>query len=334
MSEQDLKATNKTFFSRIIFFIFRIPHSAFRIRDALRSRFWLVLVILYLLSGIYFVAADEQAVVSRFGQVVEKGVTPGIHYHLPWPVESVVKLKVLEAKRLTIGLEMPDQALGRRAAENAPEFLTGDQNIINVQMTVQYAIKDPAAYLYRSLEVTEMIARTVESAFARTIARDSIDSILTTGKISVQNATLERSREILDHYASGVHIDSINIEQVSPPAEASDAFREVASARADRDRIINEAQGYASDNLARARGEAEKMQSEAEAYRQQRINEAKGDAARFEKLISESSRARAITERRLYLETMEEILPRVKKVVIDSSGSKSLMDLSIIKPYQ
>jgi membrane protease subunit HflK len=229
---------------------------------------------------------------------------------------------------------MPDQVLGRTAAERPPEFLTGDQNIVIVRMAVQYAIKDPAAYLYRSREVTEVIARVVESAFAQTIAAEFVDSVLTTGKIAVQNATLERSRVTLDGYSSGVHLESINIENISPPGEVSDAFRESISARADRDRIINEAQGYRSDALAKAQGEAEKQQSDAQAYLVQRVNEAKGDAARFEKLIAESSRAREITENRLYIEAMEEILPKVKKVVIDSSGSKNLMDLSIIKPYR
>src|SRR5262249_15606200 len=118
----------------------------------------------------------------------------------------------------------------------------------------------------------------------------------------------------------------------APPTEVADAFRDVASARADRDRITNEARGYANDAVAKARGEAEKLRSDAEGYRQQRVNEAQGDAARFEKLLAEASRAKDITERRLYLETMEEILPRIKKVVIDSAGSKSLMDLGIIQP--
>jgi membrane protease subunit HflK len=295
----------------------------------LKRRLWLALLLLYLLSGVYFVAPEQQAVVTRFGRVVAKGVTPGIHYHLPWPVESVTKLKVLETKRLTIGVEMPDQALGRAAAE---QYLTGDQNIITVRMAVQYAIKDPAAYLYRSRESAGMIARAVESAFAQTIAAKPVDDILTTGKIAVQNDTLRRSREILDAYQSGVFISSINIENVIPPAEVADAFREVAGARADRDRIVNEAHGYANDAIARAEGEAGKLTSDAESYRQQRVNEAEGDAARFTKLHAEYSKARDLTERRLYLEAMEEILPRVKKVVIDSSGSKTLMDLGIIKP--
>jgi len=300
----------------------------------LKRRFWLVLLLLYLLSGIYFVAPEQQAVVLRFGRVVAKGVAPGIHYHLPWPVESIVKLRVLETKRLTIGVEMPDRVLGRTAAETPTQFLTGDQNIITVQMAVQYAVEDPALYLYRSPDATLLIAKAVESAFAQTIAAEPVDSVLTTGKIAVQNQTLERSREILDAYASGVHLSSINIESVTPPAEVSDAFREVASARADRDRIINEAHGYASDAVAKAQGEAEKLRSEAEGYRQRRINEAQGDAARFEKLRAESSKAKEITEKRLYLEAMEEILPKVKKVVIDSSGPKSLMDLGIIRPSQ
>src|SRR5215471_17148326 len=125
--------------------------------DRLKQRVCLIAIALYLLSGIYAVPPEQQAVVSRFNRVVTKGVLPGIHYHLPWPVERVTTLKVLETKRLTIGIEMPDMVLGRRAAERPVEYLTGDQNIINVQMAVQYAIKDPAAYLYRSREVTDVI---------------------------------------------------------------------------------------------------------------------------------------------------------------------------------
>ncbi len=301
----------------------------------LRRRFWLVALVAYLMSGIYSVAPEQQAVVTRFNRVLTKGVLPGIHYHSPWPVERVTTLKVLETKRLTIGIEAPDMLLGRRAAERPVEYLTGDQNIINVQMAVQYAVKDPAAYLYRSREVTGTIGSAVESAFAATIAADTVDAILTTGKVAVQNATLEQARHTLDDYGSGIFLSSINIESVSPPAEVAEAFRDVASARADRDRITNEARGYAGDLIAKAHGEAEKMQSEAEADRQRRINEAGGDAARFVKLLSEASRAREITERRLYLETTEEVLPRVKKVVIDSaSGPRNLMDLGIIQPGQ
>jgi membrane protease subunit HflK len=293
-----------------------------------------MLFLVYLLSGVYFVAPEQQAVVTCFGRVVAKGVTPGLHYHLPWPIETIGKLRVLETKRLTIGVEMPDQVLGRTAAETPVQYLTGDQNIITVQMAVQYAVSDPAAYLFRAREVTPLIARAVESAFAQTISAEQVDSLLTTGKVAVQNATLGRSREILERYGAGVHLNSINIESVSPPVEVADAFREVASARADRDRIVNEAQGYASDAVARVQGEAGKLRSDAESFRLQRINEAEGEAARFTKLLVESGKAKDVTERRLYLETMEEVLPRVKKVVVDSAGARSLMDLGIIRPAQ
>ncbi len=296
---------------------------------------WLTALALYVMSGVYAVGPEQQAVVTRFNRVVTKGMLPGIHYHLPWPIERVTALKVLETKRLTIGIEMTDQVLGRRASERPAEYLTGDQNLLNVQMAVQYAIKDPAAYLFRSREVTDIIGRAVESAFATTTAGQTVDAVLTTGRIAVQNATLEQARRTLDDYGSGVFVSSINIESVAPPAEVADAFRDVASARADRDRIVNEAHGYANDLVAKAHGESEKLKSDAEGDRQRRINEATGDAARFMKLLAEASRAREITERRLYLETTEEVLPRVKKVVIDSSsGSRSLMDLGIIQPGQ
>ncbi len=309
-----------------------VSYQSLRPRAALRHRWWVVLLLLYLLSGIYFVAPEQQAVVLRFGRVAGPPLAPGLHYHLPFPIERIVKLKVLETKRLTVGIEMPDQFLGRDARGTPTQYLTGDQNIINLQMAVQFNIKDAAAYLFRAQDVAQLVARAVEAAFTQTVAGYNVDSLLTTGKVEVQNATWQESQQILDLYHSGVALHAINIETVAPPAEVADAFREVASARADRERIINEAHGYANDALAKARGEASKLLSEATSYRQQRINEAQGEAARFEKLIAEYSKAKDITERRLYLETMEEVLPRIKKVIIDSHGPKSLIELGLIRP--
>jgi membrane protease subunit HflK len=290
---------------------------------------WLVLV-LYLASGIYLVAPEQQAVVTRFGRVAASGVAPGLHYHWPWPIERITKLKVLETKRLTIGVEMPDPLLGRTAAPPV-QFLTGDQNIIALVVAVQYGIKDAGAYLFKVQDVTRVVETAVESAFAQTVAVESVDNILTTGKTAAQNAALAHARVLLEAYGSGVHLSALNIESVTPPAEVSDAFREVTSARADRDRIINEAHGYANDAWAKAQGEAGKLKSEAEGHRQQRINEAQGEAARFDKLLAATGQARELTAQRLYLETMEEVLPRMKKVVVDSAGSRTLMDLGIFQ---
>ena len=302
-----------------------------RALNFLRERFGWLLLLAYAASGVYLVAPEQQAVVTRFGRVAASGVGPGLHYHWPWPVERVVKLRVLETKRLTIGVEAPDQVLGRSAAAPLP-FLTGDQNILSIVVAVQYGVKDAGAYLFRAQDVTRLIETAVASAFAQTIAVRSVDDVLTTGKTDAQNATLARARDLLDACGSGVHLSAVNIETVAPPAEVADAFREVASARADRDRIVNEAQGHASDALAKAAGEAAKLVSDAGSYRERRINEAQGEAARFAKLLAAAGQARDLTAQRLYLEAMEEILPRMKKVVIDSAGGRNPIDLGIFHP--
>jgi membrane protease subunit HflK len=303
-------------------------------KSALRRRWWIGAFAIYLLSGVYLVAPDQQSVVVRFGRVVEKRVLPGIHYHLPFPVERVIKLKALETKRLAVGIEMPDKVLGRGGLDSRTLYLTGDQNLINVQVSVQFSVKELPDYLFNSRDVTKLVSQAVESAFAATIAGEGVDNLLTTGKVAVQNSTRQLSQEMLDSYSSGVSISSVNIESVSPPAGAADAFLEVASARADRDRIINEAYGYANDVVARSRGEADKSISDAESYRERRVNEAQGESVRFTKLVVEYSQAKQVTEKRLYLEAMEEILPRIKKVIVDSTGSKNLMDLGVIRPSQ
>ncbi|MDX2033927.1 MAG: FtsH protease activity modulator HflK [Blastocatellia bacterium] len=309
----------------------RAPWRSGRAASFLREHFRLIALLLYFASGLYLVAPEQQAVVTRFGRVVANGVGPGLHYHWPWPVEGIVKLKALETKRLTLGVEMPDQVLGRGGGARV-QFLTGDQNIIAVVVAVQYGIKDAGAYLFRAEDATRLIETAVASAFAHTIAVEPVDNLLTTGKAAAQNATLARARALLDGYGSGVHLSAVSIENVAPPEEVADAFREVASARADRDRIINEAHGYASDALAKAAGEAGKLVSDAGGYREQRINEAQGEAARFDKLLTASGQARDLTGQRLYLEAMEEILPRMKKVVIDSAGGRGLVDLGIFQP--
>ena len=299
--------------------------------SGIRNRLWWALAVIYLLSGVYLVAPEQQAVVLRFGRVAQQRVPPGIHWHLPFPLERAVKLKALETKRLTVGVELPDQVLGRAANETPAQYLSGDQNIIQVQLAVQYQIKDAADYLFNTPESPRLIARAVEAAFAQTVAAEQVDNILTTGKIAAQNATYKSAQALLDQYQSGVFLSAINIEKITPPAEVADAFRDVASARADRDRIANEAYGYANDLVAKAQGEAEKLRQDAAGYRQQRINEAQGEAERFTKLLDESRKARGVTEQRLYLEAMEEVLPKIKKVIVDSRGPHSLMDLGIIR---
>ncbi len=278
----------------------------------------LVLLALYLASGSYFVYADQQAVVLIFGKVREKHVLPGIHWTWPYPFSRIEKLRVLETKRLTVGIEAPDQVLGRRAGEIKTQFLTGDQNIISICLAVQYAIKDPVEYLFRARDVTSVIAKTVESALSSVVVQRKIDSLLTTEKVMVQSEVRRSAQQLLDGYGSGVSISSISIESMAPPDEVLEAFRDVASAREDRERIKREADSYANDVLPKARGEAARHLAEATGYCERKINEAIGDSDRFRSLAAEYSKARDVTAARLFLETMEEVLPRLKKIVVEA----------------
>ena len=282
---------------------------------------------LWLLSGVYIVPADQQAVVTRFGKVVEPRVMPGIHISWPWPIERVTKLKVQQLQRLVIGGDISDGILGR-TDPRISQFLTGDQNLIHMRVVVQYSVGDPAQYLFRAEDVAKAVGAAVEAELAHRVANRDVDAVLTTEKAAIQEQVRAAGQKIIDGYGIGVLLASVNIESAQPPPEAADAFRDVAGARADAARIVNEAHGYANDVIPRARGEAERLLAEAEAYRQRKINEALGDAARFSQVAREYERARQVTGRRLYLEAMEQILPRIRKLVVDKSGN---LDLTIIR---
>jgi modulator of FtsH protease HflK len=285
------------------------------------------LVVLWLLSGIYIVPADQQAVVTRFGRVVEPRVFPGIHFALPWPVDRVSKLKVQQLQRLVVGGDLPDNVLGRMQPL-ASQFLTGDQNIINLRAVVQYSVGAPADYLFRTQDVSRSVGVAVETELARRIGRTPVDAVLTTEKSAIQDEVRGAAQKLIDDYGAGVRIASVNIESITPPPEAAEAFRDVASARADAARIYNESLGYANDVIPRARGQAQQMLEAAAAYKEDKVNEATGEAARFEMVAREYARASAVNGHRFYVETMEQILPKIKKLIVDKNGN---IDLTIIR---
>ena len=278
-------------------------------------------------TSVYLVAPDQQAVETRFGKVISPRVMPGIHISLPWPIDRVTKLKVRQLQRLVVGGDAAEGVLGRNQPLRS-QFLTGDQNIVSMRVVVQYSVGVPADYLFRSEDVTRLTGAAVEAELARRIARHSVDAVLTTEKAAIQEEVRAAAQKRLNGYRAGVALSTVNIETVSPPPEAAEAFRDVASARADAARIMSEAQGYANDIVPRARGEAQQMLESAEGYKQRKVNEAQGDAARFEQVAAEYNRAAEVTGQRLYVEAMEEILPRIKKLIVDSNGN---LDLSIIR---
>ena len=293
-----------------------------------RFRQWIVVaLVLWLLTGVYLVNTQQQAVVTRFGAVVEPRVLPGIHIALPWPIDRVTKLKVQQLQRLVVGGDAADTVLGRSQPLQS-QFLTGVQNIISLRVVVQYSVASPVDYLFRTSNVAQVVGATVETTLAQKVAAQTVDAILTSGKAAIQEDVRAASQRLLDEYHAGVVLSTINIESVTPPPEAADAFRDVASARADSSRIVNEAQGYANDEIPRARGQAQQLLEAAQGYRQRKIDEAQGDAARFTQVAAEYAKASQVNGERLYLETMETILPKIKKLIVDNKGN---LDLTIVR---
>lgn len=286
------------------------------------------LALAYAASGTYLVPPDRQAVVTRFGRVVNARVFPGVHYHWPYPVERFYRLKVREAKRAMVGGEAADETLGVMRPLRS-QFLTSDQNIIQMRAIAQYNVNSPADYLFRAENIEALVRDAVETELARETAHRSVDAMLTTERVVVQEAVRERAQVLLDAYGAGVMLMSVNIESVAPPGEVAEAFRDVSGARADAARIVNEAQGYANALLPRARGQAQQLLESAEGYRVSKVNDAQGEGTRFTKLAAEYGKAREVTSERLYLEVMEQILPRVKKLVVEKD-----LDLSILRKLE
>jgi membrane protease subunit HflK len=292
-----------------------------------KRRIFAILFGLWLLTSVYIVAADQQAVVTRFGKVAEPRVMPGIHISLPWPIDRVTKLKVQQLQRLVVGGDISDGVLGR-TQPLISQFLTGDQNIIHMRVVVQYSVGVPADYLFHAENVGRAVGAIVEAELAHRVANRHVDAVLTTEKVAIQDEVRAAAQKLINDYRIGVLLASVNIESVAPPPEAADAFRDVAGARADSARIVNEAHGYANTVIPKARGEAQQMLEASQAYKERKINEAQGDASRFIQVAAEYARASEVNGRRLYVETMEQILPKIRKLIVDKSGN---LDLTIIR---
>jgi modulator of FtsH protease HflK len=288
-------------------------------------------LLIWAASGIYKVDTDELGVVLRFGKLSDV-TEPGLNYHLPWPVESVQKPKVTEVKRAEIGFRTIKSGSPARF-ESVPQeslMLTGDENIVDIDLIVQFKIKDPAAYLFKVRDVSGTVQSAAEASLRQVIGNHKIDEALTDGKFQIQNEIQEILQAILDRYNAGVLVVAVQLQDVHPPEQVIAAFKDVASALEDKNKFINQAQGYQNDILPRTRGHAQEVLRQAESYSQERILRSEGDSQRFLKLLGEYQLAPSVTEKRLHLETMEKILPGLKKYIAkvkDSSGLLPLLDM-------
>ncbi|NHZ84622.1 MAG: FtsH protease activity modulator HflK [Planctomycetia bacterium] len=283
----------------------------------------LVLFVLYLSSGSYLVSPGEEAVERLFGRVVAEGISEGLHYRLPWPFQQVDKVNVSEIKREGIGLLLQEH----RGVHSSPEkiqILTGDENIIEVQLVIQYRISDPAKYLFKvDYRPYQIINEVVRYAITRIGSSMLVDEMLTIAKEEIQRRVQSETQRLLDAYQSGLSVVTVNIKKMYPPDEVSDSFRDVASAREDKSRIINNAQGYRNSLLPPAKGEAVRKIRKAEGYHAEVINRAQGETDRFLQMLAEyrktsKNASTDVTRERLYIETMEKIFPKVKKYILDT----------------
>jgi membrane protease subunit HflK len=287
----------------------------------------IAVLLVWLTSGIYTIQPGEEGVVTRFGEIV-RTTTAGLNYHLPWPVEQVYKVDIARIRRLEIGFRSnparPD-LIRRVPAESL--MLTGDENIVDAQLTVQYRVKDPKRYLFKLLNPVSTLRAATEVALRNKVGNTTIEEVLTVGRDRVQNETQEFLQQLMDAYESGIQVTEVKLQMVEAPTQVKDAFDEVVRAREDREKLINEARGYREDVIPKARGEAQQIVEAAEAYKQERTLKAKGDAAHFNAVLHEYQKAPEVTRERLHLETIERILPNVEKVIIDSKGANNVVPL-------
>ncbi len=289
----------------------------------------LVAIVLWLLSGIYIVQPDEQGVVRRFGKAV-KVTEPGPNYHFPSPIERVDKPKVKKVRRMEIGFRtVPGSSPARyRFYPEESLMLTGDEQIIDAQVIVQYQISDPIDFLFnvRGLERQQgAIMDAAEVSLRQVVGQRPIDDVLITEKLQIEIDIRELLQRIIDNYQSGIRIVEVKLQTVRPPQEVAAAFSDVVSAKEDKERLVKEAEGYREDVLPKARGQVQKRIREAEAYKSQRVKRSQGDADRFLTVLKEYKNAKDVTRKRLYLETMEQIMPGIRKFIIDPKAGGNVL---------
>ena len=297
-----------------------------------KSTWWMivcVVLVLWAASGIYRVLPDEEGVVLRFGRFTTS-TGPGLHYHLPWPVERVIKPKVTIVNRFDVGLRGGQQnvpLVGSPRLETPRDvpaeslMLTGDENIIDIDFSVFWVIKDAYDFLFNIQNPPATVKAVAESAMREIIGKTMIQRALTQDRQKIEEEVKVLMQKTLDEYGAGVEITQVKMQKVDPPAAVIDAFRDVQAARADQERLRNEAQAYRNRVVPESRGEAARIRKEAEAYREQTIAEAEGQAQRFLAVYAEYKNASGVTRQRMFFETMERVLQGSRKVIIDAPGT-------------
>ena len=282
----------------------------------------LIFLAIWLLSGFYKVNANEQGVVLRFGEWV-RTTQPGLHYHLPYPIEIAKTPKVTKVNKTEIGFRTFRES--KRLLSEESLMLTGDENIVDINFSVFWVIKDAGKYLFNLRSPENSIKSVSESVMREVIGNSLIASVLAEGRKDIEVKSIETIQEVLDNYGSGVQITQLQLQKVDPPDQVIDSFRDVQRARADKEKSINEAIAYKNDIIPKARGEAAKIIQESEAYKKEVVARSEGDANRFNSILKSYKNNEDVTKNRIYLETLEEILQNANKVIIDTKQGSGVL---------
>jgi len=279
-----------------------------------------LLVLAVALGGVYKVGPGEQGIVRTLGKVRASGRTgPGLHFRIPL-VQRVDVVNIEQIRRMEVGFQ------GTQKVPGEAMMITGDANIVEVHMIVQYRVVDSTKYLFELKDADDALRATAEVAMRSVVGRTNIDEVLTTEREKVQAETREWLQNRMDAYQSGISITELRLQAVDAPDEVKDAFHEVVRAREEKEKLVNQAMGYEADLIPRARGEAEKIKRDAEGYKERRILEAKGDATKFESVYFAYKQAPKVTKERLYIESLERVVARSpKKVLVDEQIAKNAM---------
>ncbi|AIY88318.1 MULTISPECIES: FtsH protease activity modulator HflK [Thermotoga] len=299
----------------------------------MRKYVWIVVFIvlgIYFLTGVYQVGPSEVTLLKTFGRFTSV-VPSGIHYHLPYPIQSHVTVDVTTVRKIEIGFRSIQRG-ERISYQSVPQeaiMITGDNNLVSVEAVVQYRVKDPVAYAFNITEADSIVRFTTESVLREKVAMRSIDDVLTSGRDEIGFETARMLQEILDSYNCGIKVENVYLQEVVPPDPVVDAFDDVNNARQDKERLINEARKYANDVVPKAQGQAQEILRQAEAYAQEVYLKALGEAKRFEEVLEEYSKAPDITRKRMLLDALQSLLEKSENKVFFVGNGDSLNILNI-----
>ncbi len=278
-----------------------------------------IVLALWLVSGFYQVQTNEQGVVLRFGKYIDT-TNPGLHYHLPYPIETVTKVSMTQERSINLGVAESGRANNISRAFTESHMLTGDENIVDINLTVVWRIKDAKDYLFNMRSPEQTVSVAAQSVLREIVGQSQMMPIISGDRGKVEEDTKLELQKVLDDFGSGVEIVRVKLQKADPPKQVVDAFNEVQRAKADMERYKNEAEAYRNEVVPNARGQASQILQSAEAYKEAVVNKAKGEAERFNSVYQAYKKGKEVTAKRLYLETMEGVLKNSEKVILDPSA--------------